>query len=366
MPHVSRQSAIVLALTLLLPPAGYGDEDIETTYVCPPCTAHDTLAFKHDGECPVCGMKLIEKPDSSRVGDVHIHEGSGAFLVEGGPGHQEKLVTVYYHRPESFSPKSPILLVVPGAGRDAWEYRDAWVEASEEHGVLVLSPSYPESTYDFEDYHMGGVVEESNALEIIEFVEHSSQAKLDEERLVYEVNEAQREWIFHDFDRIFEMASAAVGSERTAYDAFGHSAGGQILHRLVLFHPNAKVDRIVAANSGFYTLPDLESRLPFGLKNTPVDEEDLRASFRRDLVLLLGGEDDHPEAGGTFLRSPSADEQGEGRLQRGRHFHETGKAKASELGVGFNWKVETVPGIGHEFRPMSEAAGKYLYGEGSG
>ena len=43
---------------------------------------------------------------------------------------------------------------------------------------------------------------------------------------------------------------------------FGHSAGAQILHRMVLFAPGSRADRIVAANSGFYTLADPDQALP--------------------------------------------------------------------------------------------------------
>lgn len=353
---------LLLGLALLLP--GCGEDRPETAYVCPPCAPHDTLTFEHDGDCPVCGMALIEKLDQARAGEIRIHEGSGGFLIPGGPAHPEKAIRVYYHRPDGFDPESPILVVIPGAGRDAWEYRDAWVPAAEEHGVLVLSPHYAEGTYGFEDYHMGGLVESFNALQVGRYVEDSHQFVLDEERLEVTASGREETWIFQDFDRLFEQVAGAVGSERTGYDLFGHSAGGQILHRLVLVHPESRAERIVAANSGFYTLPSLEVKLPFGLRDTGVREEDLRASFRQRLVLLLGEEDDHPEAGGTFLRSPSADAQGSGRLQRGRHFYEAGKARATELGAEFRWGIDTVPGAGHDFRAMTQAAASYLYGDG--
>lgn len=342
--------------------SGCADGRSEPTYVCPPCAPHDTLRFEHDGECPVCGMKLTEQPDSSRVGQPHIHEGSGTFIIRGGPGHHENLITVYYHRPESFTPASPILIVVPGAGRDGWDYRDAWVDASERHGLLVLSPRYPEQSYGFEDYHMGGVVKVTNMEEVVDFVEGSHEVLLQEEQLTVEVNAKKQDWIFHDFDRLFETVASAVGSDRTGYDLFGHSAGGQILHRFVLFHPNSEAERIVAANAGFYTLPDLDADLPFGLDGTPIEAADLATSFEQNLTLLLGAEDDHSEAGGIFLRSPSADRQGSGRRQRGRYFHETGKKMADALGAEFAWRIEVVPGVGHDGGGMSEAAAQYLYG----
>lgn len=360
--QILRNTALLLVAGLLLTACGEGRS--ETTYVCPPCAPHDTLRFEHDGECPVCGMKLTEKPDSSHIGPGHIHEGSGNFMMRGGPGHQETLIPVYYHQPESFTQESPILIVVPGAGRDGWDYRDSWVEASERHGILILTPRYVEEEYGFGDYHMGGVAEATNIEQVAHFIEGSHEVVLDEEELVFEVNAQKRTWLFGDFDRLFETVAAAVDSKRSTYDIFGHSAGGQILHRFVLFQPDSKADRIVAANSGFYTLPDLDADLPFGVGGTPVEKANLSASFERNLTLFLGEEDDHSEAGGIFLRSPSADAQGPGRRQRGRHFYETGKRMADELGAEFNWQIEVVPDVGHDGEGMSKAAAEILYGNG--
>ena len=53
-------------------------------YMCPPCGVHDDLFFHEDGMCPVCGMALIERPDSSWIGRPNLHVGSGNFLMEGG------------------------------------------------------------------------------------------------------------------------------------------------------------------------------------------------------------------------------------------------------------------------------------------
>lgn len=340
--------------------------DTGAAYVCPPCAPHDTLVFHEDGECPVCGMKLIQRPDSSRVGHAHLQPGSGNFLLEGGPGHEEKLITVFYHVPESFEPESPVLVVVPGSGRDAYEYRDAWVEASEEHGVLVLSPMYTEEDYGFADYHMGGVIHELHLDEVVEYADDSNEVYLDEERFDYRVNANSEAWIFADFDRMFEKVTAAVGSTRESYDAFGHSAGGQILHRMVLLGPDSHADRILAGNSGFYTMPDLDARLPFGLENAPVGRQDLRRSFGERLVLFLGEEDDRDGTGGIFLRSPSADEQGPGRLERGRHFYRRARELADRMGTEFEWSLEVVPGVGHDHEGMSRAAAEYLYGDGGG
>ncbi|MGH8222530.1 MAG: hypothetical protein ACREQZ_06115, partial [Woeseiaceae bacterium] len=200
-----------------------------------------------------------------------------------------------------------------------------------------------------------------NLTESVEYAEDTNEVRLDEERLAYEVNSRQSEWIFSDFDRLFEMAAEAVGSSRKSYDIFGHSAGGQILHRFVIFYPRSKADRILASNSGFYTLPNFNEELPFGLKNAPLDEDRVKASFEKCLVLLIGELDNANETGGLMLRSPTVDEQGIGRLARSKYFYRSSKTAANDLGARFNWKLEIVPNIGHDHVRMSAAAAEYLY-----
>lgn len=360
---VGRLTVLILLAATLAGCARQDSAESDAAYMCPPCHVHGDLFFEEDGTCPVCGMALIERPDSSEVGEAHIHPGAGNFLMEGGPGHAEKLVQVFYHMPETFTPDSPILIVVPGAGRDADEYRDAWVEASREHGVLVLSPMYREDEYGFGAYHMGGLMEAMNLGRSVLYEEGSNRAHLDEERFDYRVNPDADEWIFDDFDRLFERVAAAVGSEREEYDVFGHSAGGQILHRLVLFDRRSRAGRILAANSGFYTMPDTATSLPFGVADAPVTVEDLKDALGRPLVLFLGAEDDADEKGGTLLRSPTVDRQGLHRLARGRSFHRTGEALANRLDTDFAWELRVIAGVGHDFRGMSAAAADYLYGD---
>jgi len=157
---------------------------------------------------------VAAEEESSQVGRAHIHSGSGKFLLEGGAGHPEKLIMVFYHQPETFLPNSPILVVVPGAGRNAQDYRDAWIESSETFGVLILSPMYTEEDYDFGAYHLGGLLSDMNLAASTGRGEGPNEVTLDEELFTYKVNWISEQWIFHDFDRLFERAAAAVGSSR--------------------------------------------------------------------------------------------------------------------------------------------------------
>jgi pimeloyl-ACP methyl ester carboxylesterase len=310
-------------------------------------------------------MSLIERRTLLDIDKVNLHAGSGNFLLKAGLAHPDKPVFVFYHMPAGFSPDSPILLVIPGAGRNGWAYRDAWIDASETHNVLILAPHYADHLYDFGAYHMGGVISDVELRNVQLEPDGSAPSRyyLNDEDIVFEPNNDKEEWIFRDFDLIFRRAVAATGSRRDSYDIFGHSAGGQILHRMAIFRPDSKADRIVAANSGFYTLPTHEASLPFGLGETEVSDEDLALAFSRNLVLLLGEADDENETRGTMLHTPLADQQGPGRLSRGKYFYRESQRIAESKDAAFNWRLEVVEGVGHDQRLMGKAAAEYLYSD---
>lgn len=294
----------------------------------------------------------ISAPATSQVAADHVRidAGSGSFAFPGGTGREDKVITVFYHKPETFSSRSPVLIVLPGAGRNAWTYRDAWRKASEEHGVLVLSPSYSEEHYpDFWSYNLAGMIRDVR-------INQSATPTV-----VFNLNADASSWIFADFDRLFSDVKEHLGLDAESYDLFGHSAGGQIVHRLALFHPNSRANRLVAANSGWYTVPTFNDVFPYGLANGVSTPEQIGAAFGNNLVILLGELDDENEVRGDLVRTPEVDVQGISRVQRGRYFYGAAVKTAETLGLPFNWKLEIVPGVGHDVQRMSDAAAAYLY-----
>lgn len=355
---------LILLITFLLTVSCTGKQG---AYVCPPCNLPcDKLTFNGPGECPHCKMTLIKKSRlieeaNLEVNDIHLKRGSGVFLIEGASGRAEKTIKVYYHKPKNFTPESRVLFVIPGTGRDGDEYRDAWKQASEKYSVLILSPKYEESSYPFEDYHLGGVVDDINLMEVIEFIDGSNKVFLNEDKLEYSLEESASEWLFHDFDRIFEAVVESLQSLETRYDIFGHSAGGQILHRMALLSSSKKVDRIVAANAGFYTLPDVDARYPFGINGLNLTNEHMATAFSRPLIVLAGELDNENETRGNILRSKTLNEQGIHRLERAKYFFNYSKSKAVGIQADYHWSLNIVPNTGHDFRKMSKAAASYLY-----
>ena len=318
-------------------------------YVCPPCDlACDSIIFKKDGICPHCSMNLIMNTDTTMVNQITIKKGSGNFLIEGGSGHKEKRIKVFYHSPSHFNKDSKVLILLPGAGRNANDYRDAWIHASETYNILVLSLEYSETFYpQFWNYNLAGML---------------TDVKINDQRTAmtdFKINNNSNQWIFNDFDRIFNLVKNELKLRASHYDMFGHSAGGQLLQRLAIFKPESRAHKIMASNAGWYTLPDPTVDFPLGLKNIHRNDKDL--NFNTHLVLLLGEKDDASETRGHLRRSPQVDQQGLHRLARGKYFYQNSKTIAKHMGKQFNWKLEIIPNVGHDFKAMSKAAARYLY-----
>ncbi len=318
-------------------------------YVCPPCELKcDELSFTTAGNCPHCEMELITRMELETdlnlvVNEVEFQTGSGKFLLEGG-FNKDQTILVHYHLPQSFTKDSKVILVLPGAGRNGKDYRDAWVDSSEKNSVLVISLEYSEENYPgFWSYNLAGMIHD------IAF-----------ENETFRINQNTEQWIFGDFDRIFDIVRTKLQLTSDNYDMFGHSAGGQVLHRFAIFHPNNKASRILASNSGWYTIPTVEEIFPTGLRN--IRESVQRLDFSGELVIFLGEKDDENETRGDLRKSPEVNKQGLHRLERGIYFYKESKETATASNLEFNWEIEVIPNIGHDYKQMSKQASIYLYG----
>ncbi len=291
--------------------------------------------------------------------------GTGVLHVDVGIGESEKVVEIFYYKPVEFNQDSNIIMVIPGAGRNADDYRDSWIDSADKYNLLVLSPRYPATNYDFAAYHLGGVVKDLELInpKVERINGRISKYRMRDEDILFSFVEEPSDYLFGDFDKIFDWAKAATNSNQEYYDLFGHSAGGQILHRYILFNPASQARHVIAANSGFYTLPGDPYHFPFGLGGTKIKGGDLVSSFSSSLIVMVGEEDNVNETRGTMLHTPIADEQGLGRLERGNYFFEKSRAHAEAIGSPFNWQFEVIPNVGHEYREMGKAAADYLYSE---
>jgi pimeloyl-ACP methyl ester carboxylesterase len=246
---------------------------------------------------------------------------------------------VWYYRPSS-EKALRVLMVIHGAGRNAEDYLDSWIEIAEDWGFLVVAPEFSEkrairigSAWEWR-FNTGNVVSS------------------------FRQDVAEENWYFQSVERLFDSIRHSDERVMDRYVIFGHSAGGQFVHRMVLFQPEVHFDLAIAANSGWYTLPDEDMDFPYGLSGAPHSKERLRLALGRPLVVFLGTEDS-PDQGG-FRKSSEAMLQGAGRMQRGTFFYNEAQRFASEQDISLGWALEHAQGVGHDYRGMALASVRLL------
>lgn len=282
------------------------------------------------------------------VREPDIPAGAGLFEAASPQG---RAIEVFSYRAAGHGADDPVVIVLAGGGRNGDDYRDSWARAAECYSLLVLAPVFDEARFPGPiSYNLAGMIRDGAEISTLRRVELTPPET----------------WLFGSIEAVFDEAVARTGSRQTRYDLFGHSAGGQIVHRMMMFAPHARVRTGVAANSGWYTTPSPDAPFPYGLGGLPLASGQLETSFQRDLVLLLGELDNETESRGHLRETEEAMAQGAHRLERGRHFHAIARAASARLGVPLRWRLQVVPGVGHAYREMSAAAAVYLYGRPEG
>lgn len=247
-----------------------------------------------------------------------------------------KTVEIYYHIPAGDIREMPVQIVMHGMGRNADGYRDHWKTLADQYGFIVLAPHFTDEEFPEIAYQQGNVKNEDG----------NFNAK---ESMTYPI-----------VSEIFHFFKDHSDSRVKKYSIYGHSAGGQFVHRYLLFNDTPEVDRAVAANSGWYTFPTDTIDYPYGIGDSAGKiGTDIAAYYAKRLTILLGDADTLRQA--SLRKTPEADAQGLNRFQRGEAFFAWCQADAARRGVPFNWEKAYVPGSGHSDGKMSVGAAKYLY-----
>ena len=266
-----------------------------------------------------------------------LEKGSGIWMFSGHPALQGDSMRVFYHRPEGNVQQMPILFVMHGIKRNADTYRDNWIKLADEKGILVIVPEFTQDRFPGSRAYNNGNVQ-------------SKSGEIQPDSL----------WSFSLMDPIFDGVVAAIQGQQQQYDLFGHSAGSQFVHRFFLFKPEAKTNRVVAANAGTYTMFNPDIAYPYGLKGTGLDDMQIKKILQRKLVVQLGEADTDPKH--QFLNvGKRAMAQGAYRLERGLNFYKQAQEAAKRLGVECQWILRTVPEADHDNAKMAQDIVTYLY-----
>ena len=264
---------------------------------------------------------------------------------------QRKPLTVHVFRPSQFdSAAGRIWFVMHGTGRDAKRYLKTAAPVAERHRVLLIVLEFSRKDYPTGDAYTLGVVTRGPV------AAHAAE----EGRWR---NPLQTPYM--EIERTFSAVKEVLQNKQSGYFIFGHSAGAQFVHRLLSFVRCPRVLKAVAANAGVYTLPTVDKKwppFPYSLRGASREFQDPGQVLAAPLTVLLGTRDTRGKEEDTNLRgTEGAIVQGANRLQRGMTYYKVGQQAAHSANRPFAWKVQLVPGAGHEVAQVIAPAGQLLF-----
>jgi hypothetical protein len=245
---------------------------------------------------------------------------------------------VFVNIPPAGVTRRPVLFVMHGVRRDADRYRDEWRGLSDKHGVVVLVPEFHATDFPKrEAYNFGGVIDQKGMVR------------------------PNKNWHFQAIDQIDDFVGRSRSDART-FDLYGHSAGAQFAHRYALLDVSPRVNRIVIANAGSYSMPVLDKPFPWGLGGIGINESHISRILSLEGIVMLGDADTDPNHP-ALPRDAAAMAQGPHRFARGAAFFEALDAAARNHLLRLGWRKVVVPGVGHDNAAMAVAAARLLYGD---
>jgi hypothetical protein len=240
-------------------------------------------------------------------------------------------VTLHCYRPAGFTPDSPVVLIQHGMLRNGDEYRDFWVPAADRHGLLLVAPTFAALHWPQAEHYNNGLVLDGATVR------------------------PRDAWAFAIPLRVFGALRAAGVTRRAKAHLFGHSAGGQFVHRLLSTQKHDALEAVIAGNPGWYSLPTLDKPFPAGLGGIGVTHQELVRLLAYPLT-ILAGDQDIETVGASLPSQPEAIAQGLHRFARAHHYLKAGQAEAARRNTVCNWRLVPVAGIGHDGAAMSRVA----------
>jgi len=232
--------------------------------------------------------------------------------------------------------RMPILIVLHGVLRNPGQYLEPWLSFASSNGYAVIAPHFSRKEFPGSSaYNQGDLFSSAGQLR------------------------PRDRWAFHVIEDLFDAVRDWIGSNAPRYTLYGHSAGAQFVHRMLMLCPESRASIAIAANAGWYTMPTFDLDYPYGLHGLSLAGEQLRQALEARLVVLLGEEDSDPNDP-TLRKSDLALEQGAHRLERGIGFYRRAVESASEWGVQLAWTEQKIPGVGHDQEAMASVASSIL------
>ena len=264
-------------------------------------------------------------------------QGRFALDWQAGNGSLYLPITLHCYRPQGVAADAPVVLVQHGVLRNGDDYRDFWIPAADRYGLQIIAPTFGNEHWPgVESYNNGSVWTEDGDLRDSAYWSYQAVKTL-----------AQR------------LRELGVVRSQPLY-LFGHSAGGQFVHRFVSTLGAQGFAGVVAGNPGWYTLPDATLSFPEGLANIGLPADALARLLATPLI-ILAGDQDTDTSDPNLPAEPAALRQGPHRFARAHHYFEAGQKAAAQLGVPLAWQLHDVAGIGHDGEAMSHVCAHWWF-----
>ncbi len=230
---------------------------------------------------------------------------TGTFLFE-DPGDFEYLS----YQPESFEAGNGILIAVHSASYNPVDYYHLCKPMADSNGVMLLVPYFSEA--DWLGYN----------------------------KLFTETIRADTQLI-----KMIDTIVMETGADSTTLYLYGHSSGGQFVHRYLFAHPE-NVHRALMSAPGWWTFPREDWLFPFGIGYTEVVpdeiEFDLDAINAVQKKVIVGEFDTLWPANLEFARF-----QGIDRQQKAAHWVNRMSLYSFENSLEHSVRYEIISNVGH-------------------
>jgi pimeloyl-ACP methyl ester carboxylesterase len=248
-----------------------------------------------------------------------VPSGRWSFVFTDQKGRPDRPIRVFTYRPKQCDSTCPIVIVLHGAKRDAYPYMKQWGSIADLHKVIVIGPQFEARHWPrAAAYNAGDVKEQPD----------------------------REKWAFAAIEHIFEE----VRDGQKDYVLFGHGAGAQFVQRMAIYRPDNRARVMVAANPGWYTMPEWRKEkekaykepYPYSMVESPAGEAELRAALPKRLVVIVNEKDEAPDDEASEKRGEVV-KQGESRVDRAENFIKAATAASQELGVKMAWELNEAP-----------------------
>ena len=139
----------------------------------------------------------------------------------------ERPLMLHAARPPHYDTGTPVLFVHHGVRRNGKDYRDYWLDLVDKAGVLAIAVEFPEASFpEYLWYNFGNL--------------HDQEGR----------SNPREEWTFSIVERLHDLLLAQGVTTQDRYGLFGHSAGGQFVHRMLSFGFRDRVAVVISSNAG--------------------------------------------------------------------------------------------------------------------